>query len=410
MKKMVIFPSKIEGKVRISGSKNASLPIIAASVVSARESIIKNVPDISDINNMNTILKRVGYTVKKRRRTLLLKGTCEDLKLDFDEVKKFRASYYLMSVFLALFNKVYISLPGGCKIGLRPIDFHLDGFKSAGCDVVAGDDYVYISAKRLHPFIYKMPKKSLGATVNLIILASKIEGKSVIENASTEPEIDDLIKYINKGNAKVYRVKNDIVIYGNIKFKNKIVHKIIPDRIEAFTYMCIGVNSKKLKIKNVEIKHLSSPIKCFSLANVKYKIKGNSITIYKSNLNSISVSSNHYPELSTDQMPLMYPLFIRANDTSSFEEVIFNSRFSVCDELKKTNANIIVKDNKVIINKSNDLVGASFYPTDLRCAASLLIEGIINGDSTINNLEYLERGYDNIYNKLKKIGLNFKID
>lgn len=409
MKKIIFYPSKIKGSVKIGGSKNSALPIIAASLVSSYKVKLKNIPKISDVNNLISVLEKIGCKIKRRKDKLKIISSCKNLVLDYEEIKKFRASYYLMSVYLALFNEVCIVLPGGCNIGRRPIDFHLKGFEAAGCKFYIEDDFVKISAKRLSPFIYRMPKKSLGATVNLIILASKINGKSVIENASTEPEIDDLINFINKGNAHAFRHKDDIVIYGDTSFNKKIKHKVIPDRIEAFTYICIGANSIKLKIKNIELNHLQIPLKYMKDANLKYKEQKNSLVIYKSQLEHVNVFSSHYPNLSTDQMPIMYPLFTRAKGCSSFKEEIFCERFLVCDELKKTNADINVNNNTVFIKGKDDLVGNIFYATDLRCAASLLIEGLINGNSTLYNLDYLDRGYEDIYNKLNKIGANIEI-
>ncbi len=407
---MIIYPSKIKGNVKISGSKNAALPIIAASLVSARNIKLKNVPNIDDINNLLIILSKIGCRNVYKNKTLKIDNEIKKNLLLFDEVKKFRASYYLMSVFIALFGEVEIYYPGGCAIGSRPIDFHLEGFKSAGCTVVENDEVIKVSSSELKPFIYRLKKKSLGATVNLIILGSKIEGTSIIKNASTEPEIDDLITFINKGSSKVYRKNNDVIIVGNNGVVSKINHKIIPDRIECFTYMCIGLNSEKLKIKNVNKNHLAMPICFFKNAGADIKVNKKSLIVKKSILKNIRVNSGDYPSLSTDQMPLLYPVFTRVIGVSVFVEGIFENRFCVCDELKKTNANIAVMDNKVFIYGKKDICGASLFPTDLRAAASLLIEGVINQNSTIYNLNYLERGYDDIYKKLKKIGLNFKLE
>ena len=344
-----------------------------------------------------------------KNNKLSLSHNLINCSLLFDDVRKFRASYYLMSVYLALFNEVEIYYPGGCAIGSRPIDFHLDGFKLAGCEVEQKDDVVKIYVKKLVPFVYKIPKKSLGATVNLMILASKINGTSIIKNASTEPEIDDLISFVNKGCAVVYRKDNDIVIKGNSEFKVSIKHKIIPDRIEAFTYMCMGINSKKIKIKNININHLRMPLYFLKTANANIKIKKNCVIVKKSVLKNINANSGDYPSLSTDQMPLLYPLFTRVEGVTKFSEGIFDSRFLVCEELKKTNADITIDKNCVIINGRKDIIGCNLYSNDLRGAASLLIEGMINQDSTIYNLEYLERGYNNVYKNLKNLGLNFKI-
>lgn len=378
-------------------------------MVSSKKTKLSNVPNIKDINSLLAILEKIGTKIVFKKNKLELTHDVKKCSLLFDEVKKFRASYYLMGVYLALFKEVEIYYPGGCAIGSRPIDFHLEGFRLAGCNISYDENIVRISAKELKPFSYKIPKKSMGATVNLIILASKIVGTSIIKNASTEPEIDDLISYINKGFSQVYRKGNDIIIKGTTKMIDVIKHRVIPDRIEAYTYMCIGTYSKKLTVKKINIDHLKMPIYFLKSANAKIKINKNSVVIKKSNLVNISANSGDYPSLSTDQMPLLYPLFIRTLGESKFHEGIFEGRFSVCEELKKTNADITIDKNSVIIKGKKDIMGSDLYATDLRGAASLLIEGIINQNSTIYNLEYLERGYNDIYKNLKKIGLNFKI-
>ena len=408
--KMTIYPSKIRGSVKISGSKNSSLPIIAASLVTSKYSKLKNIPNIKDIENMISILRKIGCNIEFKKDCLKIESDFSKCDLLFDEIKEIRASYYLMSIFLAKFNEVKIYYPGGCSFGSRPIDFHLEGFRLAGCKVEEENNIIKIKANCLKPFVYKMPKKSLGATVNLIILASKINGVSIIKNASTEPEIDDLICFINKGKAKVYRKNSEIIIKGSYEIENQLTHKIIPDRIECFTYMCIGAISRKLTIKNIEIDHLKMPIYYLRKAGVTIKKRKRSLVIKGNKLVNITANSGDYPALSTDQLPLLYPLFTRVEGESIFTEGIFENRFGVCDELKKTNADILIENNRVIIKGRKDITTSEFYAKDLRCAASLLIECIINQGGTINNLKYLERGYCNIYNKLKKIGLCFKIE
>lgn len=408
--KLITFPSKIKGTVKISGSKNSSLAIIAASLVSGNLVSLDNVPNISDIKNFLEILNDIGVKTYFKNNKLKLKKNPFYTELLSSKIKEFRASYYLMSVFLILFKKVEILYPGGCSIGSRPIDFHLEGFKKAGCIVSAESSVIKIEVKELIPFVYELPKKSLGATVNLMILASKIEGMSIIKNASTEPEIDDLITFLNKGNVAVYRQKNDIVIKGQKQKVTKIKHKIIPDRIEAFTYIIIGLNSKKLIVKNIDTNHLKVPLYFIKKAGGIIRVKRNQITIKESIINKICVNSFDYPSLSTDQMPLLYPVITNVKGTSIFTEGIFDGRFKVCEELKKSGANIKVENNKVYIKGVNELHSADYFATDLRGAATLLIECILRPGSSLSNLHYLERGYDNIYNKLKKIGLNFKLE
>ena len=410
IKKMTIYHSTIRGSVKISGSKNSSLPIIAASLVTCQTSKLLNVPKIQDINNLVNILDKIGCKVEWKKDLLKMQCDYNYHELLFDEIKEFRASYYLMSVFLSKFNEVKIYYPGGCSIGSRPIDFHLEGFRLAGCIIEEKNDVIHIKVNKLNPFIYKLPKKSLGATVNMIILASKIDGVSIVRNASTEPEIDDLINYINKGYAKVYRKNNDIVIKGSKETIDTIKHKVIPDRIECFTYMCIGAVSKKLVVKNIDLTHIKMPIFYLKNAGIYIKMRRNSLVIKRRKLKNIFVNSGDYPSLSTDQMPLLYPLFTRVEGESIFTEGIFENRFGVCEELKKTNANIVVDNNRVIITGVKDKITTELYASDLRGAASLLIECIINQGGTLNNLKYLERGYCDIYNKLKRIGLFFKIE
>ena len=410
IKKMTMYPSLIKGSVKISGSKNASLPIIAASLVSCDQANLYNVPNITDIKNFLEILNDIGSQTTFKENKLHIKTNVVYKELLFDNIKEFRASYYLMSVFLILFNRVEIYHPGGCNIGSRPIDFHIEGFKKAGCYVDIRDDVIKIKTEKLKPFIYKMPKKSLGATVNLMILASKTQGTSIIKNASNEPEIDDLISFLNKGTCKIYRRKEDIIIEGERSKVIKIKHKIIPDRIEAFTYMTIGLFSDKLVVKNIETKHLKMPIYYLKKANAYLKIYRKKVVIKKQKLNSIIVNSGDYPSLSTDQMPLLYPVFTNVDGTSIFTEGIFDGRFKVCEELSKCGCAIDIQDNKAYISGTDELKKVDYFAYDLRGAASLLIQCINSAESSLSNLSFLERGYDDIYNKLKKIGLNFKLE
>lgn len=408
MQKIKTFPSTVKGMVKISGSKNASLPIVVAALLNKGKTILKNVPNISDINKLLKILKRIGILYSSKRR-IVIKGKVEYQELLYQEIKEFRASYYLMGLFLALFKEVKIYAPGGCQIGQRPINFHLSGFIEAGVEVISDNSIIHLKANKLRPFCYEMPKKSLGATVNLLLLASKINGCSVIKNASTEPEVDDLMNFLNKLGIKTFRYTNMIIIYGKTNICKKISYKVMPDRIEAMTFIALGSQSEQLIIKNINKEHLKKPLEVLVKAGLKAVIKPKKIKVYHSHLQPISIKSGDYPEISTDQMPLFYPLFTRIKGISYFTEGIFESRFSVVEELKKANADIRIIDKTVIIQGGNDLIGNIFIAKDLRAAATLLIESIINGNSTMENLYYLERGYEDIYQKLKRIGVNFNI-
>ena len=408
MQKIKTFPSKIKGRVKISGSKNASLSIVVAALLNEGKTILKNVPNISDINKLLKIFKRIGIHYSSKRK-VVIKGKLEYQELLYQEIKEFRASYYLMGLFLALFKEVKIYAPGGCQIGQRPINFHLSGFIEAGVEVISDNSIIHLKANKLRPFCYEMPKKSLGATVNLLLLASKINGCSVIKNASTEPEVDDLMKFLNKLGIKTFRYTDMIIIYGKTNICQKISYKVMPDRIEAMTFIALGSKSEQLTIQNINKEHLKKPLEVLIQAGLKAVIKPKKIKVYQSSLQPIKIKSGDYPEISTDQMPLFYPLFTRVKGISYFTEGIYESRFSVVEELQKTNADIKVEDKTVIVHGEKDLIGNTFIAKDLRAAAALLIESIINGNSIMENLCYLERGYEDIYQKLKQIGVKFDI-
>ena len=325
MQKIKTFPSKIKGRVKISGSKNASLPIVVASLLNEGKTILNNVPHITDINKLLNILKRIGINYSSKRR-LVMKGEVEYQELLYPEIKEFRASYYLMGLFLALFKEVKIYAPGGCKIGQRPINFHLAGFIKAGVEVISDSNIIHLKANKLTPFCYEMPKKSLGATVNLLLLASKINGCSVIKNASTEPEVDDLMIFLNKLGIKTFRYTDMIIIYGKTKIRKKISYKIMPDRIEAMTFIALGVQSEQLIIKNINKEHLKKPLEVLVQAGLKAVIKPKKIKVYQSYLQPIKIKSGDYPEISTDQMPLFYPLFTRVKGISYFTEGILDRK------------------------------------------------------------------------------------
>ena len=410
MYKIKTFPSKIRGKVKISGSKNASLPIIVAALLNEGQTRLTNIPNIADINNLINVIDNIGPIKKRYKNTLILEGKFNYCELLFDELKKFRASYYFMGLFLTLFQEVKIYAPGGCQIGKRPINYHLEGFKAAGVAVLEDTNIIHLKADTLHPFTYHLPKKSLGATVNLLLLASKIEGVSVIHNASLEPEVEDLIAFLNKLGIKIFRYLDMLIIRGRKKIKHNIKHRIIPDRIEAMTFIALGVFSQKLKVYRVNLKHLVKPLQVLKQSGLKCKESRNAITVYRSELRPVEVINGDYPEISTDQMPLFYPLYIRTSGQSVFTESIFEKRFKVLEELKKTNANIIIEETSVKINGSDNLIGNDFVPQDLRAAAALLVEAVINGNSTVCNLDYLERGYEDFIDKLRKIGVEFEIE
>lgn len=410
MKKLITNTSHIRGTVKISGSKNASLPIIVAALLSNKRVILKNVPNISDVMALLSIYAKLKIKYHYKKNYLVIYPQFNYNELVFDEVKSFRASYYLMGLFLGKFKRVKIFTPGGCKIGSRPIDFHLEGFKLAGCKVIDTGKVIEISAESLKPFCYSLPKKSLGASINLTLLALNIKGTTVIRNVSTEPELEDFIGFVNKLGYHIVKHQDELIIEGKLLKEKKIKYHVMPDRIEAFTFISLGIYSEHLKIKKINLNHLTVPLKTLIRAGLNYRLLKNGIIIYRSKLKPLHFTSGDYPLISTDEMPLLYPIAMRIKGDNYFKETIFEKRFMVCNELSKTGGKLYYNNDLLVIKGYELLRGAAFYPMDLRAAASLLIEAIINGNSTLYNLNQLERGYANIYAKLKKIGVNFRIE
>tara|TARA_B100001029_G_scaffold157144_1_gene143013 strand:+ start:238 stop:1503 length:1266 start_codon:yes stop_codon:yes gene_type:complete len=411
MQKLIVKGKKsLSGIVKISGSKNATLPILAASILSNKKIEIKNVPLVKDVITMSQLLKHIGSNIKinSKAKKILIHNKNKKLKTiaPYTFVKTMRAGVIVLGSLLSRFGKAKVSLPGGCAIGTRPVDIHLFGLKKLGADIKIKNGYILASAKKgLIGNKIRFPSISVGATENVIIAASFAKGTTYLKNCACEPEIKNLTDFLKKMGAKISWVKKrEIKIIGNKKLKSAS-HNVMFDRIEAGTFIIAGaLASRKLKILGVDTKILKKELKTLRKMGVKLKAKKNEIQILESkNIKPISIKTEPYPGFPTDLQAQIMVLMIKAKGKSKIQENIFENRFMHVPELNRMGAKIKISGNSSTIIGSKDLNGAEVMATDLRASVSLVLAGLIAKDRTIiNRVYHLDRGYEGIEKKLRK--------
>tara|TARA_B100000941_G_scaffold289935_1_gene270526 strand:+ start:1953 stop:3206 length:1254 start_codon:yes stop_codon:yes gene_type:complete len=408
MQRLIIKGKKsLNGTIKISGSKNASLPILAATIF-FDEVEIKNIPLVRDIFTMIDLLNFIGLKVKflKNRRSLKVKNN--KLKLNtvapYNLVKTMRAGILVLGPLIAKYKKAKISLPGGCAIGTRPVDLHLLVLKKLGAKIRIKNGYIHATAKEgLRGCNFKFPKISVGATENGILAACFAKGKTVLSNCAIEPEIIDLISFLRKAGNKIIVQKRKIKIIGTINFK-KISHEVMFDRIELGTYIIASaLVGKKIRILGINTKILNNEVKILKKMGVKIFLKEKELTVFKSEkIKKININTAPYPGFPTDLQAQTMVLMTKANGISKIKENIFENRFMHVPELKRMGAKITVKNNIASIHGPTNLSGAEVMATDLRASVSLVLAGLAADNRTIiNRIYHLDRGYFNLEKKLK---------
>ncbi len=408
MQKLLIKGKReLLGKISISGSKNATLPILAASIL-AKNTTLTNIPLVKDIFTMVELLKFIGIKIKinNRERTINLQNEEQTVNTlaPYKLVKTMRAGVLVLSPLLTKYKKAKVSLPGGCAIGTRPVDLHLFALKKLGAKIKIKNGYIIAEAKKgLTGTKVKFPSISVGATENALIAACEAKGKTILLNCAIEPEVQDLIVFLKK-------LGNDIKIFGrkiiiNEKKKSigKVNHKIIFDRIEAGTYLIAGaLIGKKILINNIETKIFKSEISVLKKMGVKIKIKKNSISIFKTKkLKNTNISTKPYPGFPTDLQAQLMVLMTQAQGLSKIKENIFENRFMHVPELKRMGAKIEIKNRTAFILGPTKLNGAEVMATDLRASVCLVLAGLIAENRTIlNRIYHLDRGYEFLEKKL----------
>ena len=415
MKKIIINgKNELNGTIRISGAKNAAVAIIPAAILTDEEATICNVPEISDIDSLEEILSFLNIDVKRATESMIINPKNMENKVIPTEISsKLRASYYFMGALLAKYKYVEMYFPGGCKIGSRPINLHLEGFKKLGATVEEENDKYIIKADKLKGAQMYLDVASVGATINIMLAATKAEGTTIIENAAREPEIVNVATFLNNMGAKIVGAGTSVIKIKGVKKLTKGFAEIIPDRIEAGTYTIIGaLLGNPLKISNIIPEHIEALTSKLKEAGADIEIEEDSIICKKvDNLKPVNIKTYYYPGFATDLQQPFSVLLTQCKGKSQIEETIYENRYMHVEYLNKMGANIETNDRIAKINGKTELKGEEVIATDLRAGAALVIAGLIaEGKTTINKVEHILRGYEGIIEKLSNVGADIKIE
>ena len=403
---------KLKGEVKISGSKNAALAIIPATLLSKKPCILKNLPYISDVELSLNILKEMGATIKRLdEHTVKIDSTTVFKKeVPFELAMKMRASYYYLGALLARFNEANVAMPGGCNFGVRPINLHLEGFKTLGAKYIIDGGIIRLNAKELVGEKIYFDVVSVGATINLLLAATRAKGVTVIKNAAKEPHIVDLANFLNSIGAQIIGAGTNVIkIKGVEELSYCSDYTIIPDQIEAGSFMAMAAVTKgDVLIKDVTLKHLEAIINKMQSAGVEIKKNENSLrVIAKNGLNKVDVTTQAYPGFPTDMGPQITAMLTFAKGTSIVTEGIWANRFQYVGELCRMGALITVDGKVAVVEGTKALTAAPVTACDLRAGAALIIAALgAKGETKIENTNYIERGYESIVKKLQQIGAN----
>ena len=414
MQKLEVFgANKLKGQINISGSKNASLPILAASLLSDKKVYLKNLPKVKDIETMISLLQSLGSRTKFSKKNLIIDNSKQDKKFaSYSLVKTMRAGILVLGPLLAKFGNAKVSLPGGCAIGTRPVDIHLKALSKLGVKYKIDQGYVIASApKGLIGAKIRFSKISVGATENLIIAASLAKGTTILNNCAIEPEIKDLINFLETMGCKIkWIAKRSLKIIGVSKIR-ETTYVVMFDRIEAGTYLiAAAVTEGNLKIKNIIPNIIQTEIDILKKIGANISVKKNEIHIIgNKKIKSINIKTAPFPGLATDLQAQMMVLLCKANKKSIIKENIFENRFMHVAELNRMGAQISTNGNTAVVEGNITFVAAELMATDLRASVSLILAALTaKGKSIINRIYHLDRGYENIEKKLKKVGAKIR--
>ena len=414
MEKLIIEGNhKLTGTIEIGGAKNSAVALIPASILSD-EVTINNIPDISDVRNIKEILSYLGCEFyKEGTKVTINTKKFKNKPITEEYCQKLRASYYFMGAILGKYKKVEMYLPGGCQIGARPIDFHLKAFEKLGATVENIDNRYIIKAKKLVGADIEFPKSSVGTTVNTLLACVMAEGITTISNAAKEPEIGNLIDFLNSMGAKIKGKGTSKLTIEGVKKLSKGEITTIPDRIEAGTYVILGAMvGENLKINNLNPTHLKSLTNTMKKMNINMQINKTNIIISKTqNIKPINIKTEIYPGFPTDLQQPLTALLALAEGTSIVEETIYENRFQNIQYLNVMGANIKIEGQKIYIKGPTNYKGTEVITTDLRAGACLVLAALAaDGKTTIKEVKYILRGYENLINKLNTVGANITLE
>ncbi len=414
MQKLEVFgANKLKGQISISGSKNASLPILAATLLSKKKIILKNLPKVRDIETMLRLLESLGSKIKKVKDKAIINNSNQTKTFaSYNLVKTMRAGILVLGPLLAKFGKARVSSPGGCSIGIRPIDIHLKALSKLGVKYKINQGYVNATApKGLIGSKIRFSKISVGATENLIIAASLAKGVTILSNCAIEPEIKDLVHFLIKIGCNIkWIAKRRLKIIG-VREINDATYKVMFDRIEAGTYLVAAAATEgNIKIKNVIPNILRTEIETLKKIGAKIFVKKDEIHIIgNQKIKSMNIKTSPYPGFPTDLQAQIMVLLCKANKKSLIKEDIFENRFMHVAELNRMGAKISTHGNKATVEGNTDFAAAELMATDLRASVSLILAALTaKGKSVINRIYHLDRGYENLEKKLQKVGARIR--
>ena len=418
MDKIKIYGTeKLKGNIKISGSKNSSLPILAATLLLESESRITNVPNLTDVLFMIKILESLSSNVNFENSTCEIKSNIpKNLTVSYELVRKMRASFLILGPLLAKYGYAEVSLPGGCAIGTRPVDIHIKAFEKMGAQFVVKDGYIKGRVKgKLKGCEIELRKISVGATENLIMAATLAEGATIIKNAACEPEISDLSNFLIKAGAEITGHGTSTIKINGKKSLSGCEYKVMPDRIEAGTFaLAIMGCSGEIVLENINdlvSSHLQGIFKPLNLLSLEKKDNGKILIVKKiqNKFKEIKISTEEFPGFPTDLQAQLTASLIKSLGQSSVKENIFENRFMHISELRRMGANLILDGSKIIINGVKEIYGAEVMATDLRASSSLVIAALMaSGKTTINRVYHLDRGYENLEKKLQNCNVNIR--
>lgn len=416
MRKIVINGGKtLKGSVTVSGAKNSVVALIPAIILADGIVTLDGVPAISDVDSLVDIMETMGATVKRDGETLEIdpRGV-KDMPMPFGKINSLRASYYFYGSLLGRFGQAVVGLPGGCDLGPRPIDLHLKAFAAMGAETTYEGDYMRLATngQRIQGAHIFMDVVSVGATINTILAAVKAEGRTVIENAAREPEIIDVATLLNNMGARIRGAGTDIITIDGVDSLKGTRHQVIPDRIEAGTYIALAAAvGEGIRIDNVLYEHLESYIAKLEEMGVRMTVEEDSIFVEKQSvLKAVSVKTSPYPGFATDLQQPITPLLLTAEGRGTILDTIYEKRTNHVAELVRMGADISIVGGRIAYQGPNKLTGAPVKASDLRAGAALVIAGLMaEGQTEITNVEFILRGYSNIIEKLTALGADIKL-
>ncbi|MBO5371629.1 MAG: UDP-N-acetylglucosamine 1-carboxyvinyltransferase [Lachnospiraceae bacterium] len=397
------------GEVEIGGAKNAALAILATAIMTDETVTIENLPNVRDINVMLSAIEGIGGIIERiDNHTVKINGSMiHDLSVDYEYIKKIRASYYLLGALLGKYKKAEVALPGGCDIGSRPIDLHLKGFRALGANVDIQHGLIAASAEQLKGTHIYLDKVSVGATINIMMAAAMAEGKTIIENAAKEPHVVDVANCLNSMGANIRGAGTDVIRISGVEKLHKTEYSIIPDQIEAGTFMFAAAATRgDVTVKNVIPKHLEATSAKLLEIGCEIEELDDAVRVVASKpLTHTQVTTLPYPGFPTDMQPQMSAVLAISQGTSTVTESIFENRFKYVDELTRMGAAIKVESNIAIITGVKNYTGARVSAPDLRAGAALVIAGLAaEGITIVDDIYYIERGYEEFNEKLALLG------